>query len=780
MIFVKLAAVFNKICLIYFKKIIMQKVIIILICLPILFFGQTPVECVQGDCHNEKSIKRYENRLYEGDFKNGNPDGKGYCKWDGGEYYEGYWKNGDRSGEGTMVYSNVTGVKYTGEWEHGAKSGEGTMVYSSGNKYIGEWSQGDKYGEGIMTYADSYIGFGFKVLDHKKTSKVLTDKIITQVYAGSPAEIAGLLVDDVILTIDKLHYDEWFKANGGSKKIDKKHKLYIKRGKEKAKYLKIRIAKVSKKGSPDLMSYDGEWIKNRFDGIGTAIYYTEDKKIGVWNDSKFIKSLVIEDRIKEMVESEINEWQKKGEFEKTITYQARVMDKNRVLKVKEFEEIALQNLKSEFCESVDWSKIELSMYDSDNEAFIIKGGRYLPNYYNKYYPLGDLVISIPIDTAKYFKENFDSFKFQNLDCVTSNDNFILSYVELHGKDQLKSVWYVDSTFNSLDSTYYLSSKEKRYYEHPIYAYSSADAHDYIFTEIDFVFADIKIDEVEDAMITKKSIISRKNLNVGTSAVNKDIPLKDKLVEYRYALIIGNEDYESKQKGLSVEQNVDYARIDASIFKEYALKTFGVKKENLIFLSDATSVEMKRAIEKITKLLKLNKGNEAELIVYYAGHGQPKEITNAPYLFPVDVNANDFIGAIKLDDIYRQLSATGAKKVIIFLDACFTGGARGDHLMASRGITVEPQEEVLSGNLLIFSASSGMESSLAYEDEEHGMFTYYLLKKLQESEGNVSMGDLADYLKYKVADTSIKVNSKDQMPTIRFSPALEQTWRNWKL
>ncbi len=756
----------------------MKKVIIILICLPSLIFGQTPVECVQGDCYSEKSIKRYENRLYEGDFKNGKPDGKGYCKWDGGEYYEGYWKNGVRSGEGTMVYSNVTGVKYTGEWENGAKSGEGTMVYSSGNKYIGEWSQGDKYGEGIMTYADSYIGFGFKVLDHKKTSKVLTDKIITQVYAGSPAEIAGLLVGDVILTVNKLHYNEWVKEES-SKKIDKKHKFYIKRGKEKAKSIKIRIAKVSKKGSPDLMSYDGEWIKNRFDGIGTAIYYTEDKKIGVWNDSKFIKSLVIEDRIKEMVESEINEWQKKGEFEKTITYQARVMDKNRDRKVKEFEAIALQNLKSEFCESVDWSIIELSKYDPDNEAFIIKGGRYLPNYYDKYYQLGDLVISIPLDTAQYFKKNFGSFKFKNLDCVTSDDNFILSYVELHGKDQQKSVWYVDSTFNSLDSTYYVSSKEKRYYEHSVYAYSSDDAHDYTLTEIDWAFADIKIDEVADAMINKKSVISRKNLNVGTSAVNKDIPIKDKL-DHRYALIIGNEDYESKQPGLSAEQNVDYAINDASIFKEYALNTFGVKEENMIYLFDATSVEMSRAINKISKLISI-KSKESELIVYYAGHGQPKENTNVPYLFPVDVNANDFIGAIKLDDIYSELSATGAKKIIIFLDACFTGGARGDGLMASRGITVEPKEEVLSGgNLLIFSASSGMESSLAYESQEHGMFTYYLLKKLQESEGNVSMGELAEYLKDEVRVRSLKVNNKDQTPITRFSPELEGRWQDWKL
>jgi uncharacterized caspase-like protein len=294
--------------------------------------------------------------------------------------------------------------------------------------------------------------------------------------------------------------------------------------------------------------------------------------------------------------------------------------------------------------------------------------------------------------------------------------------------------------------------------------------------IDWTFADIKIDEVEDAMINK-SIISRKKINVGTSAVNKDIPLKKKLA-HRYALVIGNEDYQSKQKGLSAEQNVPYAINDASIFKEYALRTLGVKEENMYDFIDATSVEMQKAIALISGILKAH-GSEAELIVYYAGHGQPDENTHVPYLIPVDVNAKDFIGAVKLDDIYTDLSAAGDNRIIIFLDACFTGGARGDGLMASRGVTVEPRRDgELSGNLLVFSASSGKESSLAYDKEEHGMFTYYLLKKLQESDGDVSMGALADYLTYTVPLESLKINEKEQNPVIRVSTEVENNWRNW--
>ena len=262
-----------------------------------------------------------------------------------------------------------------------------------------------------------------------------------------------------------------------------------------------------------------------------------------------------------------------------------------------------------------------------------------------------------------------------------------------------------------------------------------------------------------------------------SSVNLNIPINKK-VEHRYALVIGNEDYQSKQRGLSEEQNVDYAVNDAKVFKEYALKTLGVKEDNMFFLKDATAIEMNRKIELVSKIIK-KLGNKADLIVYYAGHGYPDETTKVPYLIPVDVPASDLSYAIKLDDFYKDLSATGAKSITVFLDACFTGGGRESGLMASRGVKVKPKEGSLSGNLVVFSASSGNQSALPYHKEGHGMFTYYLLKKLQESKGKVSMGELSDYIHDQVSIQSLKTNEKEQDPTVNTSSKVVNHWRNWK-
>ena len=66
-----------------------------------------------------------------------------------------------------------------------------------------------------------------------------------------------------------------------------------------------------------------------------------------------------------------------------------------------------------------------------------------------------------------------------------------------------------------------------------------------------------------------------------SHVDRDVPTISDIKKNRYALIIGNEDYSSRQPGLSSESNVEYARNDASAFREYAINTFGVPKERII-------------------------------------------------------------------------------------------------------------------------------------------------------------------------------------------------------
>jgi len=262
----------------------------------------------------------------------------------------------------------------------------------------------------------------------------------------------------------------------------------------------------------------------------------------------------------------------------------------------------------------------------------------------------------------------------------------------------------------------------------------------------------------------------------TSDVDKDIPNSIKKNPNRIALIIGNEDYSGS---LNAEINVDFAINDAEIFRQYVQNTLGVEQKNIYFLQNATSGKMNQQIQLVTELTK-RIGNEAELIFYFAGHGFPEENTKTPYLIPVDVNATNLNSAIKLSDVYKMFSETGASKITIFMDACFSGGGRGDGLLAARSVKVIPKEEVIRGNMVVFSATSGEQSALPYQREKHGMFSYFLFKKIKETNGIVTYGELADYLKENVGIESLRENQKAQDPEVSVSSSVSSSWMSWTL
>ena len=458
--------------------------------------------------------------------------------------------------------------------------------------------------------------------------------------------------------------------------------------------------------------------------------------------------------VRKIVENKIIDWQQKGEFEKTFDYHNRVNEQSRLVKIQQFEKEAIDTLKHEYF-STYWShsKSGLSTYDADNETFLVS------DIY------GDFILPVPISKAAQFKNQFTDYIYGEHDFGIIDDKFVLSYlVVLHRK---YAIWMPHLAM-ALATNKLVKGRD-------YFVYNYGNTQDYALTNIDYEFAEIEIDYINTSDQLIKGSMSTNDIKVGTSSVNMNIPNNEK-VDNRYAIVIGNEDYSSFQRSLKSEQNVEYAINDASIFKEYCLKTLGVKEENMNFLTNATGGVMNQKINKVLKLME-RLGPGAELIFYYAGHGFPDELKKDPYLIPVDVSGTDLSYAIKLEDLYRNLGNTGARSTI-FLDACFTGGGRNSGLIAARGVKIKPQEETLNGDVVVFSASSGDQSALPYHKEGHGMFTYFLLKKLQESKGNTSLGDLIDYISSEVPITSLNINEKEQDPVVNTSEKVSNSWRNW--
>ena len=102
------------------------------------------------------------------------------------------------------------------------------------------------------------------------------------------------------------------------------------------------------------------------------------------------------------------------------------------------------------------------------------------------------------------------------------------------------------------------------------------------------------------------------------------------------------------------------------------------------------------------------------------------------------------------------------------------------LATARGVAIKPKTSTPSGNVIVFSATTGDETAYPYDEKGHGLFTYFLLKKLQEESGDVTLGELAAYLQEQVGRQAVIVNRKPQNPTVSPSPALTESWKGLKL
>ena len=256
-------------------------------------------------------------------------------------------------------------------------------------------------------------------------------------------------------------------------------------------------------------------------------------------------------------------------------------------------------------------------------------------------------------------------------------------------------------------------------------------------------------------------------------VDDDIPIVAKKNEKVFAVVIANEKYQ-------MEKAVQYAKNDGRVFAEYCRKTLGLPEKNIHYVTDATLNNLKYELKWLQNVMKVYRG-EAKVIFYYAGHGIPDEQNKNGYLLPIDGYGSDVTTGYALDDLFKTLGNMPSKSVTIFLDACFSGAKRdGDMLASTRGVAIKVKQNAPQGNMVVFSAAQGDETAYPYNEFEHGLFTYYLLKKLQETKGDVTLGELVDYIKTKVEQQSIVVNGKLQSPSIMSAPLIGNDWKTWKL
>lgn len=445
----------------------------------------------------------------------------------------------------------------------------------------------------------------------------------------------------------------------------------------------------------------------------------------------------IETYVRSYVEPRLQTWLKWDRYEEsTQQYNARTNEMNRNAQIKRWEEEALAIYKKKYAEMVNWNQFHIEGdYDPDNECFLIRSDQF-----------GQLTVKVPRGKdAKDFVTHFDSVKVSQPDFFFT-DNYI-------GLDKL-----IFTFPNGREVIY--DSRIQNAYSHLDISYDPELMRQ----------ADIDIEDRD-----KKQFQNLQQQMATLSDVDIQIPQAGNSNDDTYVVIIGNEHYH-------YESQTRFSQNDAKVFYQYCTLTLGIPTRNIFSKTDATYGDMLTSIQFLKNASKAKNGN-IHVVFYYSGHGMSDIKTNGMYLLPVDCSSTTLQAALKAENLYRDLADMYTLSATVFLDACFSGKSSEGALMAlvdGAGIEVTPRKETLSGNLVVFSATTDAEIAYPYEEKQHRMFTYFLLKKLQESKGETSYADLAAYLINNVKSHAFDVNRKMQTPQVQTSISISDVWKNWKL
>lgn len=431
---------------------------------------------------------------------------------------------------------------------------------------------------------------------------------------------------------------------------------------------------------------------------------------------------------KNYVEEHINQWQVKGEFEKTADYNARITGQ-RDAKIQEYlAEAKEMYIKDRTNEDLR-TDMTLSRYDADNEIFIVSHPKF-----------EDLIVRIAPSEAPDFKNEWPQMTVSpqyELDgdfVVLARAQFNVlkkgkvkkSYVGIANKDNIEAAPEIVYNFNPIE---------------------------------------LDLTSVNQA-VPSSSAIDNVDLNVPKSKLAKN--------DNTFAVIIANENYRRVS-------NVDFAYNDGEAVRNYLINTLGVPAGQIHMVKDATLNDLRGELEWIQEVGNAYNG-DASFIFYYAGHGIPDESSGDGYLLPSDGFGARISSAMPLSELNSTFGIVKSRYSIVMLDACFSGAARsGDMVAAARGVVIKAKPgKIDSGNVIFITASKDDETAAKYDDARHGLFTYHLLRKLKDTQGDVKLGELSDYLIDEVNRVSIVTNRKSQTPSVIVSPTLRNNWQTIKL
>ncbi len=213
----------------------------------------------------------------------------------------------------------------------------------------------------------------------------------------------------------------------------------------------------------------------------------------------------------------------------------------------------------------------------------------------------------------------------------------------------------------------------------------------------------------------------------------------------------------------------FAARDAATMRQYVTGVFGVPNDGDHLLlrmdGDATLGEFRRVFGEAGWLTRRVRP-QSDVIVYFAGHGA-SDSNGTPLLLPFDADVNYLHEtAVQLMELYAALAKLPARRIVVMIDACFSGVSRGGVSLSpgARPIVVSIEHPaLLRSGMAVFAAAQGAQMANELPERQHGLFSYQLFRALRgESDANEDSILTVDEIdRFVTRETRIAASRRDR-------------------
>ena len=200
-------------------------------------------------------------------------------------------------------------------------------------------------------------------------------------------------------------------------------------------------------------------------------------------------------------------------------------------------------------------------------------------------------------------------------------------------------------------------------------------------------------------------------------------------------------------------NVPFASNDGEIFYQYCVKTLSIPERHVKLLRNANAEVIK------------NDGINWLRDITIALNGEAKNLINQ--CISLDTICNNWFNRVKF------------KNLTFIIDASFDGNQRTGHSL----FTIKKKSSKMKGmrirnDIVMFCAADWNKTAYSFEQQNHGFLTYFMLKELKRTRGDIDYGTLFETIDHNLNYES-SLQGKLQQPKMVLGNKAKEGWQSRK-